>query len=352
MTSHYKIKFACFFIFSIIAIGLVILNGFLMLENRDLSQKETLLTELNAKIGISQASQKRFYEELPELEVKHAELKKKVSDYRTAVQALETSQNTLANENQQLELSKKQLNKEIYEAQDKKIEADTALANLRLELSAKNEEIRSKESELSQLKAMQDTNKNLKKQQTEIEIHCSGLQAQSKQLNEKIKQQQKSLTDLEKENIELEASKNEIRNLDQKKRLVAKELIENQTQLNELTTQKNSIQDKLIDQKAILASLQNQIRELKETALQQQQVTGRLEQLESTLSARRMDLGKIEEEHQNRLSKNAAEIKNANQKILDLEAALLSEKQALGDIKKQIEQQQILLKSLKTSVQE
>lgn len=323
-----------------------------MLENRDVSYRERLLTELSTKIGKSQTVYKRLYDELPELEEKHAALDEKVSQHQAAVRTLEATQSALAKEKQQLNQSNQQLRNDISEAQNKKKTVDAALATVRLELETKIEELRSKDTEASQLKALQEANIGLKKKKAEYEIQCSSLQAQSKELSEKIVSQQKELGDFKNIGFELEASKNEIRNLDQKKRVLVRELADCQNQLSELTTQKKDILDQLLDQKSGLASLQNQSKDLKETILQKKQIAGRLEQLESTLLARRADLGKLEEEHQNSLSKFAAEIKISSQKVVDLEATLISEKHVLNDVKKQVEQRRIELEILNTTCQE
>ncbi len=345
MFSHSKIKFGCFCIFSIISAGLLIQNGLFMLQNRDVSHREKQLTDLNAKIAHSQETQKRLFDEIQELVKNHVAIEEKVSQLRTTAQTLEETKN----QNQQLQQSNLQLQSKISEAHNKKNAADLELAKVSIDLNSKNEELRSKETEYLQLKALQDTNKDLKIQKVEHEIQCNSLLAKSKQISEKIAQQQNEQEDLQKSNLKLESSKKEIANLEQKKSLLNQELKDNQTQLNELTIKKNNIQDKLIDQQATLASLQKQSNVLKETILQQQQLAGRLEQLESTLLARRLDLGKLEEEHQNRLSMNADEIKNANQKIFDLKETLSSENQALNVVKTQVKQQQMMLEDLKTT---
>lgn len=343
MLSQSKIKFGSFFIFSIISVGLLIQNGLFMLENRDVSYREVQLTDLNSKIAQSQETQKRLFNEIQELIKKHASLGEVVSQLQNTERVLEESKK----QNQELHQAYNILQSKISEANSKKNAVELDLAKVSRELNAKNDELISRQSDYLELKAIQDSLKDLKAQKVEQEMQFNSLQTKSRQISDKIAQQQTELEDLQTLSLKLESSKKELVNLEQKKNLLIQELKDNQSQLNDLANKKSNLQEKLIEQQATFASLQTQSNVLKETILKQQQTAGRLEQLESTLLARRSELGKLEEEHQNRLSKNNDEIKNYNQKIVDLKEILARENQALSSLKTQIKQQQAILEELK-----
>lgn len=351
MLSHPKVKLACFIIFSIISTGLLIRNGLFMLEERDVSHKEEIIKELNNKIIATQLDQKRLLNELPDLAKKHSTLEKEVFQIRNETKALEITKDNLTKQNELLKQSNIELEKYNSELQNKKNKIDLELAKVSKDLNSKNEELESKQSEYTQLKVAQDLNTSKKKQKAELDVYCASLEANSKQLSEKIAQQQKELEDLHKLSLKAESTKKELANLESKKNTLTQELKDLHTQLKELTTQKEFAQTSLREQQGVLESLKNQSNALKETKIQQQLLTGTLEQLESTLSNKRLELGKLQEEHRNYLSKNTDEINYNNQKISDLKSNLAKESETLNLTTAHIKHQQRVLEELKNSIQ-